>query len=52
MTTALAKQMDILKGREIQMMKLGETLQKQGQESAFLQHHLSTNENIYHQFRA
>jgi chromosome segregation ATPase len=53
MTTALAKQENTLKEKETQIMRLGETLQKQSQEFAFLQHHVSTiEENISHQFRA
>lgn len=53
MTSVLTKQEDILKDKETQIMKLSETLQKQSNEFASLQHHLSTvEENISLQFHA
>lgn len=53
MTSALAKQENILKDREAQIMELNGSLQKQSHEFASLRHKLSViEENVFHQFHA
>lgn len=52
-TLSLAKQEDILKDKETEIIKLNDALQKQSHEFASLQHHLSAiEENISLQFHA
>jgi len=52
MTSALAKQENMLADKETQILELNETLQKQSHESASLQQQLSViEENVFHQFR-